>query len=146
MIKIYTDAAYRMSTGEGGLGLIIEGPSRLSLKFYVLGVKDNHQVEFMALELALKRLFDDKISDDILTIYSDSKILVDSIEKKFVKDPDYKYHLENILDFFKDYSHVFVNWIPDRSNKGADHLARQALNKQGKFETIYAPKIDNNRL
>lgn len=136
MIKIYTDAAFRPASQEGGLGIIIEADQRYLLKYYIHSAKDNHYLEFLALSKALDFIKEMKAYDNILTAYTDSQILAHSIEKRHAKDQVYASILSKILDDLSDFDLYFINWIPEKANRGADQLARQALNQEGKFESL----------
>lgn len=81
MISIYTDGSSRGNPGPGGYGIVmISGPHR---KEFSQGFKytTNNRMELMSVIVALEML---KNEDSEVTIYSDSKYVVDSIEKKWV--------------------------------------------------------------
>jgi ribonuclease HI len=81
MISIYTDGSSRGNPGPGGYGIVlISGQHR---KEFSQGFKytTNNRMELMSVIVALEML---KNQDSEVTIYSDSKYVVDSIEKKWV--------------------------------------------------------------
>ena len=81
MIKIYTDGASRGNPGPGGYGVVlISGEKRKELS---QGFKctTNNRMELLGVIVALEAL---KIEGSQVTVYSDSKYVVDAIEKKWV--------------------------------------------------------------
>lgn len=131
MLEIQIDAAYRPETQEGGLGVILKFQPNIQLKYYVNRAEDNHILEFLAMREALNYVIKQGYHQQTLAIYSDSKIVVQSIDKAYVKDALYHPILTEILELMDHISLVFVKWIPEKQNRGADQLARQALLKQG---------------
>ncbi len=81
MISIYTDGASRGNPGPGGYGAVmIYGTLRKELsEGYRLTT--NNRMELMSVIAALEAL---KKEGTAVTIYSDSKYVVDSVEKKWV--------------------------------------------------------------
>ena len=131
MIEINMDAAFKPDTKEGGIGITIKSEPPTHLKLYIEHVWDNHQLEFMAMRQSLKYIVDQGWQNHVLVLRSDSKIVVQSIDKAYVKDALYHPILTEILELMEHISLVFVKWIPEKQNRGADQLARQALLKQG---------------
>src|ERR1017187_6199192 len=81
MISIYTDGSSRGNPGPGGYGIVmISGQHR---KEFSQGFKytTNNRMELMSVIVALEML---KKEGSEVIIYSDSKYVVDSIEKKWV--------------------------------------------------------------
>ncbi len=81
MIKIYTDGASRGNPGPGGYGVVmIAGTHR---KEIAEGFKltTNNRMELLSVIVALETL---KKEGTTVTIYSDSKYVVDSVEQKWV--------------------------------------------------------------
>lgn len=137
MIKLYTDAAYLAKNQTGGMGIIIDYGERILLKYHRDGVEDNHLLEFQAVLLGLEYVAALNLPDErIVSLYSDSKIVMASIEKRYCKDLRYRAYLQPILDHLNRYDMVFTQWIADKENKGADQLARQALHYQGQVIVV----------
>ncbi|MGO4927707.1 ribonuclease HI family protein [Fundicoccus sp. Sow4_D5] len=137
MIKIYTDGAYQMKTQAAGLAIIIQRHGQQKqYKIHIAKVFDNHQAEFMALDQALRILETENLLGESLFFYSDSKIVVQSVEKEYVKETQYRVLLESILCRFRLSPLAFIQWLPEKENKGADVLAKQALHQQGKLFTF----------
>ena len=80
-ITIYTDGAARGNPGPGGYGaVLIAGPHRKELS---QGFKHttNNRMELLSVIVALETL---KNAGSSVTVYSDSKYVVESVEKKWV--------------------------------------------------------------
>ncbi|MBL7891694.1 MAG: ribonuclease HI [Bacteroidia bacterium] len=81
MIHIYTDGSARGNPGPGGFGIVlISGHHRKEIS---QGYKHttNNRMELLSVIVALEML---KRDGSEVTIYSDSKYVVDSVEKKWV--------------------------------------------------------------
>ena len=133
MIKINTDAAYQVRDQSAGLGIVIkQGAETQEYKYHLNTVDDNHQAEFLAVYLALQLIkLDQNEGPSIVIIHTDSQVVADSINKAFVKKAEYQPLLQGILRQTASLDTVIVEWVPEGNNRLADHLARQALRKQG---------------
>jgi len=81
MISIYTDGASRGNPGPGGYGAImIYGTLRKELSDG-FRITTNNRMELLSVIIALEAL---KKDGTVVTVYSDSKYVVDSVEKKWV--------------------------------------------------------------
>ena len=81
MIKIYTDGASRGNPGPGGYGIVmISGQHRKELA-RGFRLTTNNRMELLSVIVALETL---KKDGSAATIYSDSKYVVDSVEKGWV--------------------------------------------------------------
>lgn len=138
MIQLYIDAAFRPNTHECGIGIIIhdEKEHQVQHKLYISHVIDNHQAEFIALWLGLKVIDAERLKDDFILIFSDSQIVVDSIEKRYVKQEIYKGWLQLILQELAATKDFFIKRSHEKNNRGVDQIAKQALNKQGKVKEL----------
>jgi len=134
LLKIYIDAAFQPQTRTAGLAIIINNDGRQTpYKIRIEDVYDNHQAEFFALDQVLKLLEGNEQLDETLFIHSDSKIVVQSVQKAYVKEEHYRETLKRILKRLEKAPLVFIKWIPEKENRGADQLAKQALHQQGKL-------------
>ncbi|TDO03940.1 ribonuclease HI [Sunxiuqinia elliptica] len=80
-ITIYTDGAARGNPGPGGYGIVmLSGPHRKELS-EGFELTTNNRMELLAVIVALETL---KFSNCQVTIYSDSKYVVDAVEKKWL--------------------------------------------------------------
>lgn len=130
MFQIYTDAATKGSIGKTGVGIVIlHNQQQIQLSIPLNNDYNNHQGEFIAQILALEYLYQNfKISDDLILINSDSKLVVHAISKRYVNDK-YLSLYNQLIKYYLDNSNIFIKWIPESQNKGADNLAKQALKK-----------------
>lgn len=81
MISIYTDGASRGNPGPGGFGAVmLFGALRKEIS-EGFRLTTNNRMELLSVIVALEAL---KKEDSAATVYSDSKYVVDSVEKKWV--------------------------------------------------------------
>ncbi len=80
-ITIYTDGSARGNPGPGGYGVVLlSGPHRREIS-QGFRLTTNNRMELMAVCVALEAL---KFDGSDVTIYSDSRYVVDAVEKKWV--------------------------------------------------------------
>lgn len=139
-ITIYTDGASRGNPGPGGFGVVLlcDGYRKELACGYKLTT--NNRMELLAVIVGLEAL--KKPGMDV-TIYSDSKYVVDSVEKHWVfawaKSPNFKGKKNKdlwmrFLNIYKQHNVKFV-WIKGHNetpeNERCDRLAvASALNKE----------------
>ncbi len=134
MITIYTDGACRGNPGKGGLGIVmISGSHRKEIS---QGYKHttNNRMELLSVIVGLETI---KKEAEEVTIYSDSKYVVDAVEKGWVfgwkkkgfknkKNPDL---WERFLKIYQKHKVKFV-WIRGHNenveNERCDVLAVEA--------------------
>lgn len=128
MIELYVDGASAGNPGKSGIGIFLKGEGHHVLLDEKIEPTDNHSAEFQALirglEEALKR------TTGIVSARSDSQIVVQSVERQFVKNPLYKKYLADILKLADEFDYFFIKWIPTAENRAADALAKKAIQKQ----------------
>ncbi|WP_404427896.1 reverse transcriptase-like protein [Ureibacillus chungkukjangi] len=128
MLEVYIDGASAGNPGPSGIGIFIKGEGHhIKISEYI-GETNNHIAEFIALNRALEEV--EKIGSSLISMRSDSKIVVASIEKQYVKNEEYKPYLEKALQLIESIDMFFIKWIPDSQNKAADALAREAILKE----------------
>lgn len=128
MLEVYIDAASAGNPGKSGIGIFIKGEGHHLKISEPIGVTDNHHAEFQALVRALQEV--QALAPSIVSVRSDSKIVVASIEKRYVKKESYRLLLDEALTIIDTFPLFFIKWIPDDQNKAADALAREAIRKQ----------------
>lgn len=130
MLEVYIDAASAGNPGPSGIGLFIKGEGHhLQMSEYI-GQTNNHIAEFTALLRGLEEA--QKLGSSFVSVRSDSKIVVASMEKEYVKNEEFKPYLEKALMLAASFDLFFIKWIPEAQNKAADALARQAIHNQYK--------------
>ncbi|TND10390.1 MAG: ribonuclease HI [Bacteroidetes bacterium] len=80
-IIIYTDGASRGNPGPGGFGIVLMSGKHCREISEGYRRTTNNRMELLSVIVALESL---KIPGSTVTIYSDSKYVVDSVEKKWV--------------------------------------------------------------
>lgn len=129
--KLYSDAAKYPDSNQIGIGtLLIDNQRQIQAKFKLVA-SDNHEAEFKAcikaLEFLKANLTNQEAHRSVLTFYTDSKILADSLNKQYAKH--YQKYVDQILKLESEFELVFNNWIPENKNRGAHNLAIQALHE-----------------
>ncbi|MER1985343.1 MAG: ribonuclease HI family protein [Solibacillus sp.] len=128
MLEVYIDGASAGNPGPSGIGIFMKGEGlheKISLR---IPDTNNHIAEFTALVKGLEYARD--TGSSFISMRSDSKIVVSSIEKAYVKNEEYKPYLEQALALIEQFDLFFIKWIPDKENKAADALARAAIQKE----------------
>lgn len=134
MIKAYIDASTKGNPGPSGGGIVLVGDNLYLQKNVILSTLTNHQAEFAVLIALLEYLIQKEKTQETIFIFTDSKILAETIEKDYTKNKDFIDYLTKIQELLTLFKLVIVQWIPENKNKGADHLARQALQKSLKLQ------------
>jgi ribonuclease HI len=127
MLEVYIDGASSGNPGPSGIGLFIKGEGHSIQIGEFIGESNNHVAEFIALIRGLEEA--KKLGTSFVSVRSDSKIVVSSMEKKYVKNEQFKPYLEEALKLADEFDLFFIKWIPEQQNKAADLLARQAIRK-----------------
>lgn len=135
-VHIYTDGAARGNPGPGGFGIVMEWVGKNYRKEFSKGFKHttNNRMELLAVIEALKKL---KNPNTSVIVFSDSKYVVDAVQKAWVfnwekksfagkKNPDLW------IEFLKEYRkhQVKFQWIKGHNahpqNERCDMLAVEA--------------------
>ncbi|BBM16179.1 RNase H [Enterococcus mundtii] len=129
MLKVYIDASTKCNPGPSGGGILIIADQQQEQLSIPLSFGSNHQAEFEVFLKTLEILKNRQMTEEIILCYSDSKVLVSTIDKNHTNNKDFLPYLEKIQSLLKDFSMLILQWVPESKNKGADNLARQALQK-----------------
>ncbi|MDE1547876.1 ribonuclease HI family protein [Jeotgalibaca caeni] len=128
MLRVYIDGASNPLTKTAAIGiLMIEEGNQTQISEPLPLYYDNHEAEFLALHVLLERLVKENKQEQLILCHSDSKILVDSIEKRYTKKENHRMILEKCLELLRNFPQFHLQWVPDKQNKGADQLARRSL-------------------
>ena len=155
-VIIYTDGSSRGNPGPGGYGIVMEHCKSGYVKEYSKGFKltTNNRMELLAVIEALKKL---KQTNLKIIIYTDSKYVVDSIEKKWVfkwEKVNFK-NKKNVdlwLDFLSLYkkNSIKFHWIKGHNdhpqNESCDKLAFNAASGENLFSDTGYEDNDLNTL
>lgn len=145
-IEIYTDGACSGNPGPGGFGVIFKHKGKIT-KSYSKGYRltTNNRMELMAAIFGLSKL--DK-ENQIVSIFSDSKYLVDAINQNWIK----KWINTNFIgvknsDLWKKFLSLYnkhqveVYWIRGHfghyENEQCDKLATNALRNAKNIDHEY---------
>ena len=136
IIEIYTDGSSLGNPGPGGYGIVMKykGKGKKVSQGYQLTT--NNRMELMAVVEALRSLNDTALDKEI-HIYSDSKYVIDAVEKKWVFGWVKKGFLNKKNEdlwkrFLNEYAKykVYFHWVKGHSghteNEICDKLAKQA--------------------
>ncbi|HEX5743592.1 MAG TPA: ribonuclease HI [Flavobacteriaceae bacterium] len=139
-VHIYTDGACSGNPGKGGYGIVMEWVGKPYKKEFSDGFRltTNNRMELLAVIVALENL---KKNDIEVTVFSDSKYVVEAVEKKWLfgweqkgfkgkKNPDL---WKRFLKVYREHT-VKLNWIKGHNehlqNERCDFLAVQASQKE----------------
>jgi ribonuclease HI len=153
-VIIYTDGSSRGNPGPGGYGIIMEDCKSGFVKEYSKGFRytTNNRMELIAVIDALKMLKKNNLK---ILIYTDSKYVVDSVEKKWVfkwKTTNFK-NKKNVdlwLDFLKlfEKNTIKFNWIKGHNNhpqnEKCDKLAFNASKSKNLLLDLEYEKINKH--
>lgn len=132
MIRVHTDAAVNQKKNRAGIGIVITGDDlyhQLSIPYPYDQVTNNHTLEFKAIIYSLEWLIENNYTDQMVFLYTDSQVAYHSVDNERTKNSAYQPLLDQILKLIQQLPLVTIQWVPEKQNKGADNLARQALNK-----------------
>jgi ribonuclease HI len=139
-IRVYTDGSSRGNPGPGGYGIVMEQKGSNYFKEFSEGFRKttNNRMELLAVVEALKKI---KKENQKIIIYTDSKYVVNSVEKKWVfawqkNNFKKKKNIDLWLEFLKEYKKhsVKLKWIKGHNdhpqNERCDNLAVEASKKE----------------
>lgn len=128
--KLYIDGAARGNPGHAGIGIyLISGETELVKNGFFIGIKTNNQAEYLALLVGLLYAKEIKSKADLL-IYTDSKLLECQLNGKYkVKNLELIKLHSLAINILKDFNYKIYH-IYRESNKQADKLANDGINKQ----------------
>ena len=152
-VLIYTDGSAKGNPGNGGYGVVmISGSHRKELSGGFI-LTTNNRMELLSVIVGLEHLKKEKT---FVTIYSDSKYVVDAVEKKWLfswekknfgkkKNPDLWIRF---LKIYRKHQVSFV-WVKGHSNikenERCDQLAVEAADSSNlKKDVWYENNVANN--
>lgn len=131
MVSIYTDGASRGNPGPGGYGAVLLFGTLRKEVSEGFRLTTNNRMELLSVIRALQAL---KKEDTLVTVYSDSKYVVDSVEKKWVLGWEKKgFKSKKNIDLWKSFLIVYRKhkvkfiWVKghasNQENNRCDELA-----------------------
>ena len=141
-VIIYTDGSSRGNPGPGGYGIVMEDCKTGFSKQYSKGFQNttNNRMELLAVIDALKKLKKTKLK---ITVFTDSKYVVDSVEKKWVfkwKVIGFK-NKKNVdlwLEFLKlqELNNISFKWIKGHNNHPQNEICDKLAYKASENKTL----------
>ena len=155
-IKIFTDGSSRGNPGKGGYGVVLlSGKYRKEISCG-FSITTNNRMELLAVIVGLEAV---KKENSIITVYSDSKYVVDAVEKKWVfgwekKNFKNKKNPDLWVRFLKIYHKQRVSfvWVKGHSNieenERCDFLAVESSKNNSLVKDLWYEQniIKKNRL
>ena len=148
MINIYTDGSSRGNPGPGGYGIVMlyKGQRKELSQGYRLTT--NNRMELMAVIKALEALKNHKIN---ITIYSDSKYVVESIEKGWIWNWEKKNFKKKLnSDLWKKFIplhkkfKIKFKWVKGHSGDVENERCDELANKAQERELLIDKDYENN--
>ena len=147
-IMAYTDGSSRGNPGKGGYGVVLLDTEKKYKKEFSQGFRltTNNRMELLAAIVALEKL---KSLNTEITIFTDSKYLCDSVNKRWVfgwekKQFSGKKNQDLWIRFLRVYRQhkVKLEWVKGHAgdvwNELADSLATKAADSENlKIDTIF---------
>lgn len=120
MVSLYTDGSAKGNPGAGGYGLVLLSGSLRKEVSAGYRLTTNNRMELLSVIVGLEIL---KKAKTVVTVYSDSRYVVDAVEKKWVfawekKNFDKKKNPDLWIRFLKIYRKHAVNfvWVKGHAN------------------------------
>ena len=152
-VIIYTDGSAKGNPGNGGYGVVMMSGSHRKEISEGFNLTTNNRMELLSVIIGLEHLKKEKT---LVTIYSDSKYVVDAVEKKWLfswekknfgkkKNPDLWIRF---LKIYRKHKVCFV-WVKGHSNikenERCDQLAVAAADSEKlKKDVWYENNVANN--
>ena len=153
MVELFTDGAAQGNPGPGGYGLILRSGKHYKELSQGFELTTNNRMELLAVIVGLEQL---KKPGTAITVYSDSKYVVDATEKEWIKGWQARgfKKVKNVdlwkrfIEIAKQHQVKFV-WIKGHAghpeNERCDELAVMAANSPKKeIDHEYVKSLDNS--
>ncbi len=141
-IITYTDGGARGNPGPAAIGVVIKQEGQTLKKYQeFIGKRTNNQAEYQAIILALEKaklLFGKKQTKDLeIEMRIDSELAVKQLNHQYkIKEKDLIPLFIKIWNLMLDFKQIIFKHIPRTENTEADQLVNQALDEQGKIQTL----------
>lgn len=108
-VTIYTDGSALGNPGPGGYGIVLQSGKHRKELSQGYELTTNNRMELLAVIVALESL---KVPNSTAIIYSDSKYVVDAVEKKWVFGWERKgFKKKKNVDLWKRFLKIYPNHI-----------------------------------
>ena len=154
-IHLYTDGSAKGNPGKGGLGIVLISGKHYKEISQGFRYTTNNRMELLAVIVGLETLNKDK---SLVEVFSDSKYVVDAVEKKWVFSWEKKnFKGKKNSDLWKRFLIIYrkhkvsFNWVKGHAgqveNEKCDTLAVEASeNEQLMIDHGYENAINSNSL
>ena len=154
-IHLYTDGSAQGNPGKGGLGIVLISGKHYKEISQGFRLTTNNRMELLAVIVGLETLNKDK---SLVEVFSDSKYVVDAVEKKWVFSWEKKnFKGKKNSDLWKRFLIIYrkhkvsFNWVKGHAgqveNEKCDTLAVEASeNEQLMIDHGYENAINSNSL
>lgn len=155
-VHIYTDGAAKGNPGPGGYGVVMEWVGKPYKKEFYEGFRltTNNRMELLAVIVGLEKL---KNENTTVLVVSDSKYVVDSVEKKWVLGWEKKKFLDRKnTDLWKRFLLIYrkhqvdFKWIKGHNNhpqnERCDQLAVMASQQKQLSVDLFYENEDQKRI
>jgi ribonuclease HI len=145
MIEIYTDGSSRGNPGPGGYGVVMIHKDKRKELSQGYNLTTNNRMELLAVIKALEEVKTDKMN---IIIYSDSKYVVESVEKGWIWNWEKKNFIKKknidlwkrFITLYKKFNIKFI-WVKGHDgnieNERCDFLANKCQEKSLKDDEGY---------
>ena len=150
-IEIFTDGACSGNPGKGGYGIVMKVPEKKYEKRYSQGFRltTNNRMELLAVIVALEKL---KSTENDIHIYTDSKYVVDAIQKKWLqswvkigfknkKNPDL---WKRMIPLLKEHKTTF-HWVKGHAGHLENEICDQLAVKAAQTEPLLIDAFFENQ-
>ena len=153
MVEIYTDGSSIGNPGPGGYGIVMQWKGKNYKKEFYNGYRytTNNRMELIAVIKALEKL--KKINQEVV-IFSDSKYVIDAVEKKWIfKWKKNKFKGKKNSDLWKKFLMLFeihnikFKWVKAHNNHPQNERCDFLANNAAKGDNLIIDKnFENNVL
>ncbi len=126
-VVLYIDGAAMPDRQGAGIGGVCYKNEKKVFSFSnYIGNKTNNEAEYFALIDGLNHALEKELK--IITIYSDSQLIVNQINGKYqVKNERMKICYQKAMNILSNFNRWTITHIPREKNKEADFLSKQGL-------------------
>jgi len=144
---LFIDGAARNNPGPAGAGIILKHNNEIIKKDgFFLGNKTNNQAEYLALILGLIIVKELVQTDELITIYSDSELLIKQMNGLYrVKNLDLQ-HLFRVAYMLSKDLNIHFKHILRNENKEADKMANRGIETKKAIPASYSKVLDEYRI
>ena len=141
-ITIYTDGGSRGNPGPSAVGVVVSKENQI-IKTYseFIGEATNNETEYQAVVFALKKaklLFGKKKAKEMeIEVLMDSELAIKQLNHEYkIKEEKLQLLFIKVWNLILDFKKVSFKHISREKNKQADRLVNEALDNQGREQSL----------